>query len=110
MNDRFWLRIIYILSTVISLAVAFLILGPRPEGLEGILDVSGLPLVNASLNSITTLLLILALILIKKKRINAHKNIISSYNTQLDILKIYTTIISKKNIFFSTDIFYTKLK
>lgn len=75
MNDRFWLRIIYILSTVISLAVAFLILGPRPEGLEGILDVSGLPLVNASLNSITTLLLILALILIKKKRINAHKNI-----------------------------------
>lgn len=41
---------------------------------------------------------------------NAHKNIISSYNTQLEIIKKYTKIISKKNIFFSTDIFYTKLK
>ena len=43
MNDSFWLRIIYIVSAVILLAVAFLILGPRPEGLDGILDVSGLP-------------------------------------------------------------------
>ena len=69
MNDSFWLRIIYIVTTVISLAVAFLILGPRPDGLEGMLDVSGLPLVNASLNSITTLLLILALMFIKQKRL-----------------------------------------
>ena len=41
---------------------------------------------------------------------NAHKNIISSYNTQLEIIKNFMKIISKKNIFFSTDIFYTKLK
>ena len=34
-NDAFWTKIIYIISVVISLAVAFLILGPRPEGLEG---------------------------------------------------------------------------
>ena len=33
-QDQFWLKIIYIVSVVISLAVAFLILGPRPEGLE----------------------------------------------------------------------------
>ena len=75
MIDSFWLRIIYIVTTVISLAVAFLILGPRPDGLEGMLDVSGLPLVNASLNSITTLLLILALMLIKQKKIDAHKKV-----------------------------------
>ena len=75
MNDSFWLRIIYIVSTAISLAVAFLILGPRPEGLAGSLDVSGLPLVNASLNCITTLLLILGLVLIKQKNIDAHKKI-----------------------------------
>ena len=31
-NDSFWLRIIYVISIVISGAVAFLILGPRPEG------------------------------------------------------------------------------
>ena len=34
-QDQFWLRIIYIISIVITLAVAFLILGPRPEGMEG---------------------------------------------------------------------------
>ena len=73
MSDSFWLRIIYIISTAISLAVAFLILGPRPEGLEGMLDVSILPLVNATLNSITTFLLILAFIFIKQKKIYAHK-------------------------------------
>ncbi|MBT5956063.1 MAG: DUF420 domain-containing protein [Candidatus Marinimicrobia bacterium] len=73
MIDSFWLRIIYIVSSAISLAVAFLILGPRPEGLAGSLDVSGLPLVNASLNSITTLLLILAVVFIKQKKIDAHK-------------------------------------
>ena len=52
-KDSFWLRIIYIISVVVSLAVAFLILGPRPEGLSSYnIDVSGLPLVNAALNTI----------------------------------------------------------
>jgi len=39
-TDSFWLRIIYIVSVIISGAVAFLILGPRPVGIEGSLDVS----------------------------------------------------------------------
>ena len=78
MNDSFWLRIIYIISIVISAAVAFLILGPRPEGMEGILDVTGLPLVNATLNSITTILLIYALVLIRQKKISAHKKVMLS--------------------------------
>jgi len=77
-NDSFWLRIIYIISIVISAAVAFLILGPRPEGMEGILDVTGLPLVNATLNSITTILLIYALVLIRQKKISAHKKVMLS--------------------------------
>ena len=34
-QDQFWLKIIYIVSIIISSAVAFLILGPRPEGMEG---------------------------------------------------------------------------
>ena len=64
-KDIFWLRIIYILSIVISFAVAFLILGPRPANIEHYsLDVSILPVVNATLNFITALLLIIALIFI----------------------------------------------
>ena len=90
MNDAFWSRIIYIISTVISLAVAFLILGPRPEGLEGMLDVSALPLVNATLNSITTLLLILALIVIKQKKVDAHKKImLTAFGTSTLFLITY---------------------
>ena len=75
MNESFWTRIIYVVSIAISLAVAFLILGPRPEGVEGMIDVSILPLVNASLNGITTLLLLVGYILIFQKRINAHKSV-----------------------------------
>jgi len=71
--DSFWLKIIYIISIVITLAVAFLILGPRPGGMEGLLDVSYLPKVNAILNSSSTLLLIMALWFIKKKNILRHK-------------------------------------
>ena len=72
-NDIFWLRIIYIVSGVISLAVAFLILGPRSEGMEGMLDVSALPLINALLNTTSALLLLLALWFIKQKEIQKHK-------------------------------------
>ena len=72
-QDKFWLRIIYIISIVISLAVAFLILGPRPDGMEGLLDVSVLPHVNALLNSICTILLLVGLWFIKIKEIEKHK-------------------------------------
>ena len=71
--DKFWLRIIYIFSIVITFAIAFLILGPRPEGMEGTLDVSALPRVNALINTTSTLLLLLALWFIKRKEIQKHK-------------------------------------
>ena len=74
-KDNFWLRIIYIFSIIISAAVAFLILGPRPEGVEGALDVSGLPLLNATINGITTVLLIIGYVLIRNKRRRQHKNV-----------------------------------
>ena len=90
MNDSFWLRIIYIVTTVISLAVALLILGPRPDGLKGMLDVSALPLVNATLNSITTLLLMYALVLIKQKKVDAHKKVmLSAFGTSTLFLVTY---------------------
>ena len=74
-QDQFWLKIIYIVSIIISGAVAFLILGPRPEGMEGALDVSSLPILNATLNGITTLLLVYGYILIRQKKRQKHKSI-----------------------------------
>ena len=74
-NDIFWTRIIYVVSIAISLVVAFLILGPRPQGIEGALDVSILPLVNATINSITTILLLYGYYLIINRKIDAHKNV-----------------------------------
>ena len=89
-NDKFWLRIIYILSTVISLSVAFLILGPRPEGMEGLIDVSGLPLVNSVLNGITTILLVFAFIAIKNKNIELHKKLnLTAFGTSAMFLVTY---------------------
>lgn len=74
-RDGFWLRIIYIVSVLVSAAVAFLILGPRPDGTRGALDVSALPTVNASFNALTTVLLVTGWVLIKKRRIDLHKNV-----------------------------------
>ena len=72
-NDSFWTKIIFIISGVISLAVGFLILGPRPGGMNSSLDVSFLPKLNASINGFTTLLLILGFILILQKKRDQHK-------------------------------------
>ena len=89
-RDSFWLRIIYIVSVVISGAVAFLILGPRPESINGTLDVSGLPLVNATLNGITTILLLVGYILIRQKKRQQHKNVmLSAFGTSGAFLVSY---------------------
>jgi putative membrane protein len=72
-RDGFWLRIIAIVSLTICGAVVFLMTGPRPEGTRGALDVSFLPTVNASLNALTTLLLLVGLSFIKQRRIAQHK-------------------------------------
>ena len=74
-QDSFWLRIIYILSGVLSLAIAFLILGPRPEAIKGAIDVSSLTLVNALLNLATTILLIIGYVLIRLKKREMHRSV-----------------------------------
>ena len=89
-KDSFWIRIIYIISIIISAAVAFLILGPRPEGIEGSIDVSVLPTVNATLNSITTILLVYGYILIRQKKRQLHKNVmLTSFGTSVAFLVSY---------------------
>lgn len=89
-GDQFWLRIIYILSGVLAAAVAFLILGPRPAGMEGAIDVSGLPTVNALLNLITTLLLVVAYLFIRRKMIAHHKRtMLTAFGTSALFLVTY---------------------
>ena len=89
-KDQFWLRIIYIISIVITLGVAFLILGPRPEGMEGMLDVSALPRLNALLNSTCTVLLLAALWFIKRKEIARHRiTMLTAFGTSLLFLVTY---------------------
>ncbi len=89
-NDAFWARIIYVVSIAISLTVAFLILGPRPEGMEGRIDVSILPLINASLNGLTALLLLIGYFLILKKKRDSHKMVmLTSFGTSTLFLMSY---------------------
>ena len=72
-RNAFWQRIILIVSVILTGAIAFLILGPRPAGMEGRLDVSGLPLVNATLNGTAGILLLVGLFMVRTKRILWHK-------------------------------------
>ena len=89
-NDAVWTRIIYLVSIVISLVVAFLILGPRPDGIEGRIDVSMLPITNALINSVTTLLLILGYVLIRKKKVKVHKFVmLTAFGTSTLFLASY---------------------
>jgi len=89
-RDSFWIRICIIVGIVICAAVAFLILGPRPEGMAGSLDVSALPRVNASLNGLTTVLLLIGFALIKAKRIDLHKRVmLSCFGTSTAFLVTY---------------------
>lgn len=72
--------------------MAFLILGPRPKGLNGTLDVSFLPTVNATLNAITALLLIVAYTFIKRKKILYHRRtMLSAFGTSALFLVTYIT-------------------
>ena len=90
-KDSFWLSIIYIVSIVVCLAVSFLIFGPRPIGLESYnIDVSKLPFINASLNFITTILLILGFTFIKNKKRILHQNtMLLAFGTSLMFLVSY---------------------
>ena len=89
-QDSFWLPIIYLTSALIVGAVAFLILGPRPAGLEGRLDVSALPTLNAALNATTTLLLLFGFACIKRRKLTLHRRaMLSAFATSAMFLVSY---------------------
>ncbi len=66
---------IYVVSGVLCLVVGYLIMGPRPEWAVGRVDVSGLPLVNASFNGLTGILLLAGFAAIKAGRKELHKRL-----------------------------------
>ena len=71
-------RVIYVVSAVVCAVVAFLLLGPRPEGVAGAIDVSALPWFNAGLNTLTFGLLLAGFAAIKAGRMKLHKGLMTS--------------------------------
>jgi len=75
-NQKSYTNLIWVLSIAIPVVVAILIF--TPEKIEGAGDwVYILPHLNATFNSITTIILLLGLYFIKQKNISAHKSMMS---------------------------------
>ncbi len=72
-SNRFYMRLIGVLSVVIPIVVAFLMFGGNQfTRIEG-LDVSFLPHLNAVLNTATFLLLVAGFIAVKNKQVAYHR-------------------------------------
>jgi putative membrane protein len=76
-KEKFYRKIVIIISIAIPAAVAFLIFVPQTGNL-GSFDVSSFPAINATLNSLTTLCLIAALVAVKNKNIVVHRTFMST--------------------------------
>ncbi|WP_317127699.1 DUF420 domain-containing protein [Marinoscillum furvescens] len=72
------INVIIGVSIAIPLVVAILLFAPFKLNLEGATWVSFLPTFNAIANSTTSVLLVLALIAIKKKKVALHRNLMLS--------------------------------
>ena len=74
-RDRFWFLVIGIMSAVGISAVVFVLTGPR---LASGLDVSGLPAVNTAWNAAAAVLLVAALIAIRRRAVPVHRALVLS--------------------------------
>lgn len=74
--DKRYLNVIKIVSVAIPVVVAVLLFVPKKIDLGS--WVSMLPHVNAVINSMTSIILISALVAVKKKNIRLHKNLMST--------------------------------
>jgi putative membrane protein len=89
MTDR---RVVTTLSVTLLLVIAFLVLGPRPPGVAGSLDVSALPWVNATINSVTTVVLLCAFAAIRAKRVRLHRALmLTAFALSALFLVVYVT-------------------
>lgn len=78
MSEKSLALIIYAVSIVICLAVAFLIYFPQALSLGGGVDVSYLPRFHAFLNGSCTLLLIAGYVAVRRRQYNVHKMLMVS--------------------------------
>ena len=74
-RDRFWFAVIGIMSAVAIAAVAFVLTGPR---LASGLDVSALPALNTAWNAAAAVLLVAALIAIRRRAVPVHRALVLS--------------------------------
>ena len=89
-RDGFWKRIIAVVSVLGVAAITFLFLGPRPDGLQGSLDVSALPTVNASLNAATLVLLLFGFGCVRVGRVELHRRaMLGAFATSAGFLTSY---------------------
>ena len=71
-TDRIALWVIGVVSSLVVVAVAFLLLGHRPP-MGTVPDVSTLPVLNALLNATSALLLLAGYLFIRQRKVTAHK-------------------------------------
>src|SRR5438128_5030444 len=72
-GEKFYLRLIYFLSVVVFLLVLLLSQLPKAKTVPSF--VKFLPLLNATLNGITSVLLVISFYFIRRKKILIHKRI-----------------------------------
>lgn len=95
-KDKFYLRLITILSIVVPLLVALLILFPETFKLEMGIDRGTLPAFHAILNGTTAVLLIVGLALIRSKKLVAHRAVMMSA-FGLSAIFLLSYVVSKLN-------------
>lgn len=77
-SNKSYLRVIQVVSVVIPVVVAILLFAPLNLNVEDQSWVKSLPGLNACVNSLTAVLLILALFAIRAKKIALHRNLMLS--------------------------------
>ena len=89
-QDKLWVQIGGIVGVIVCTAVAFLLLAPRSEQLQGAVDVSMLPEVNVTLNLVSLCSLLTAVWLIKNGHEIGHRRaILSAVAASLGFLVSY---------------------
>lgn len=72
LGERFRRRTL-VLSGVIFVLIAALLFAPRPEGFADLVDVSALPWVNAGINGVAFLLLLVGYAAVRTRRMRLHR-------------------------------------
>ncbi len=91
-GDRRFQLGINVVSVVVCAIVAFLMFGPRPDWAIGMVDVSRLPALNATLNGITAVLLLAGFGAIKMGYKGVHKGLmIAAFCMSTAFLTSYVT-------------------